>query len=298
MNLKSLRAFLHVMDEGALVHASRRMNLSQPAVSRLVNLLEEEVGVKLFYRDQKTLMPTPEADLFYPEAQRIVASLNDLPDLFRQFRSSALVPLRIVSQLRPANGLVIPALERFTHRYPDVRTTLDFHGRRELGRRVQRDKFDLGFFVTPMQITAMDLLRKFDTELQVLLPRSHPLAGRETLTSDDLIGERYIALQRGLMARDAIDRVLSEEGFKLEAFHEVNSTNTALRLVASGCGFTFSDATVLDPMYRRSTVLVPWKPSVQIALGLFAPKNQPQHAATENFLACIEELWGEIVKTR
>ena len=126
MNLKSLRAFLYVMDEGALVHASRRMNLSQPAVSRLVNLLEEEVGVKLFYRDQKTLMPTPEAELFYPEAQRIVASLDDLPDLFCQFRSSALVPLRIVSQLRAANGLIIPALGRFAEQYPEVRTTLDF----------------------------------------------------------------------------------------------------------------------------------------------------------------------------
>ncbi len=295
MNLKSLRAFLYVMDEGALVHASRRMNLSQPAVSRLVNLLEEEVGVKLFYRDQKTLMPTPEAELFYPEAQRIVASLDDLPDLFRQFRSNALVPLRIVSQLRAANGLIIPALGRFAEQYPEVRTTLDFYGRRELGRRVQRDKFDLGFFVMPMQNSAMEVLRTFETELQVLLPRSHPMAERDVLTPQDLIGERYIALQRGLMARDAIDRVLSQAGVNLDVFHEVNSTNTALRLVANESGFTFSDATVLDPLYRESTVLVPWMPSIQISLGLFAPKDQPQHAATEHFIACIEDVWHELM---
>ena len=121
------------------------------------------------------------------------------------------------------------------------------------------------------------------------------MAKRDVLTPQDLIGERYIALQRGLMARDAIDRVLSQAGVNLDVFHEVNSTNTALRLVANESGFTFSDATVLDPLYRESTVLVPWTPSIQISLGLFAPKDQPQHAATEHFIACIEDVWHELM---
>ncbi|WP_421702921.1 LysR family transcriptional regulator [Aliiroseovarius sp.] len=295
MNLKNLRAFLHVMDEGALVAASEKMHLSQPAVSRLIHLLEEEVGTKLFYRDQKTLAPTPEAELFYPEAQRVIAAVDDFPELFRQLRTNSLVPLRIISQMRSANGLVIPALVKFAHRFPEIRTTLDIHPRRELGRRVQQDKFDLGVYVVPMQVVGVELVERRETRLHVLLPKGHPLAERPLLTPADMENERYVALRRGLMAREAVDRALARSGDTLEIFHEVSSTNAALRMVAGGIGFTFSDPTVLDPGFREKVVLVPWEPEIRMDLGLYAPKNQSQHEATSDFVACLHEVWDEQV---
>ena len=75
MNIKNLRAFVLVVEEGSLVAASEKMALSQPAVSRLINLLEVDFGARLFFRDQRSLVPTPEAELFYPEARRVVSSL-------------------------------------------------------------------------------------------------------------------------------------------------------------------------------------------------------------------------------
>jgi DNA-binding transcriptional LysR family regulator len=297
MNLKNLRAFLHVMDEGALVAASRKMNLSQPAVSRLIHLLEEEIGIKLFYRDQKTLAPTPEAELFYPEAQRVVASVDDFPELFRQLRANSLVPLRVISQMRAANGLVIPALVKFAHRFPEIRTTLDIHPRRELSRRVQQDKFDIGVYVVPMQVIGVQMLERRETNLHVLLPRGHPLAQRSLLTPADMKDQRYVALRRGLIGREAVDRALARSGDTLEIFHEVSSTNAALRMVAGGIGYTFSDPTVLDPGFRASTVLVPWEPKIRMDLGLYAPKNQSQHEATSDFITCLNEVWNEQMST-
>lgn len=291
MNLKSLRAFLYVMDEGALVAAAKKMHLSQPAVSRLVQLLEEEVGAKLFYRDKKSLAPTPEAEIFYPEAQRVIASIDDFPELFRQLRSNTLVPLRIISQMRAANGLVIPALVRFANKFPEIRTTLDIHPRRELGRRVQKDRFDVGLYVVPMQVGGVELLDMRESRLQILLPKGHRLASRKQLTPKDMIGERYVALHRGLKAREAIDRALAPTGDQLEVFHEVGSTNAAHRLVAGGIGYSFSDPTVLDASFRENTVLVPWHPEVKMQLGIYGPRGTTPHEATEDFIACLHEEW-------
>lgn len=296
MNLKSLRAFLHVMDEGTLIAASKRMNLSQPAASRLIQLLEEEIGAKLFYRDQKSLAPTPEAELFYAEARNVVTSIDDFPNLFRQLRNHALVPLRVVSQLRAANGLVIPAMVRFAERAPDVRITLDIHPRRELSRRVQQEKFDVGVCVVPWQVKGVQMLEMRETTLKVLLPSGHRLADRPFLTPADLAEEKYVAIGRGLMAREAVDRVLAKTGEQLDVFHEVSGTAAAHRLVAGGMGFAFSDPTVLEPGFREDTVLVPWKPEVKMALGLFGPQSHQPHGAAADFIECLKDVWDDLME--
>ncbi|MEO9629445.1 MAG: LysR family transcriptional regulator [Paracoccaceae bacterium] len=295
MNLKSLRAFLHIIDEGTLVAASRNMNLSQPAVSRLIQLLEEEIGTKLFYRDQKSLAPTPEADLFYPEAQRVVSAIDDFPGFFQQLRDNTLVPLRILCQLRAANGLVIPAMVRFAKLYPDVRVALDVQPRHELSRSIQQAKFDVGVYVVPLQAKGIEVIEMREMPLQVLLPKGHRLAVRPYLTPKDMVEEKYVAVRRGLMAREAMDRVLARAGETLEVFHEVSGTAAAHRLVAGGIGFTFSDPTVLEPGFQDNTVLVPWQPEVKIGLGLFSPQNYTPHEATGAFLDCLKGLWDEQV---
>lgn len=293
MNLKSLRAFLHIMDEGTLVAGSNRMNLSQPAVSRLIQLLEEEIGTKLFYRDQKSLAPTPEAELFYVEAQRVISAVDEFPEFFQQLRDNTSVPLRIVSQLRAANGLVIPAMVRFSKLRPDVRISLAVHPRHELSRIIQRTKFDVGVYVVPLQVKGVEISETREMQLQVLLPKGHHLANRKFLTPKDMRGERYVAIKRGLMAREAVDRALARTGETLEVFHEVSGTAAAHRLVAGGMGFTFSDPSVLEPGFHADTVLVPWKPEVRIEIGIFGPKFDTPHNASHAFVECLKSLWDK-----
>lgn len=294
MNIKNLRAFVLVVEEGSLAAASEKMALSQPAVSRLIQLLEVDVGVPLFFRDQRTLVPTPEAELFYPDARRVVSSVEEFPKLFRELRDNRLVPLRIVSQMRCTNGLVIPALLEFAKRRPEVRFTLDIHPRRELGRRLNEERFDLCVYVSPLQVRGVELIEDRPFRLQVLLPNTHPLAGRASLSCDDLNDVNYIALKRGLMAREAVESALAKSGDRLDIYHEVSSSNAAHRLVLGGLGFTFSDPSVLEPAFREHTVLVPWDTDVGLRVGIYEMANQPRHEAANDYLACLRQLLDAI----
>lgn len=293
MNLKSLRSFLYVMDEGSLHAAAKKMFLSQPAVSRLIKLLEEELNVQLFYRDQKSLTPTHEAQLFYPEAKRVMSSVDDFPALFQRMRKSRQVPLRVICQMRASNGLVIPAIVEFGKRYPEIPISLDIHPRRELGRRLQEDKFDVGIYVMPLQVTGVELVKLREAHLQVLLPKDHHLAERPFLTPTDMVNEKYVALRRGLMAREAIDRALAKENQELEIFHEVSGTNAAHRFVAGGLGYTFSDPSVLEPNFAKQTILVPWQPEVKIDLGIYRSKYHNLHEHAEAFIECLDMVWEQ-----
>ena len=287
MNIKNLRAFVLVVEEGSLAAASVKMALSQPAVSRLINLLEADVGARLFFRDQRSLVPTPEAELFYPEARRVVSSVEKFPKLFRELRDRRLVPLRIISQMRWTNGLVIPALIDFANRRPEIRFTLDIQPRREISRRRNEEGFDLCIYVSPLKVRGVELVEDRPFRLQVLLPKDHPLAGRASLSCKDLERVNYIALKRGLMAREAIEAALAKSGETLEVFHEVSSPTAAHRLVIGGLGFTFSDPSGPEHAFREQTALVPWDTEVGLRVGVYEMENQQRHEAVSDFLDCL-----------
>lgn len=290
MNLKSLRAFIHVMDEGALTAAADKMNLSQPAVSRLIQLLEDEFCVQLFYRDRKSLQPTPEAEKFYSEAYRVVSAIDEFPAVFSQITSRSDFPLRIICHPRMVNGLVVPAIALLSEKRPDIRVRLDVHPRRELGRRIVTDGFDVGVFTVPIQVEQVTLAARRTTKLQVLLAKDHRLAHRPFLTIDDLNDEAYIALNRELVIRQSIDRSLMKQGDVLKVEHEVSVTTAAHRMAVSGMGFTLTDALVLENEFLDVGTLVPLRPDVNIDAGFYLPKDRAEDARAIEFIACLNDI--------
>ena len=89
MNLRSLKVFALVMEEGTLARAADTMHLSQSAASRLLHLLEAEFDVRLFRRDNRRLIPTEAAERFYPEALRILSQIDALPQFMHPIESAA-----------------------------------------------------------------------------------------------------------------------------------------------------------------------------------------------------------------
>ena len=269
------------------------MNLSQPAVSRLIKLLEDEIGAKLFHRNQKSLGPTREAEIFYPEALKIISAIDDFPTLFEQLRSNTLVPFRVVSQVRTAHGVVIPAARKFAEKYPEIQINLEILPRRELSRSVMEHQIDVAVHIVPFPVKGLKLLSVEQLSLHVLLPKNNPLANEEFLTPDQLSGERYVALKRGMIARDMVDRELAKTGQRLRVFHQVSGMDAAHQFVAYGMGYTFSDNTAIPVSLRDQVVLVPWKPHMNMQLGIYGPEGSNLHEATPNFIKCIESVIAE-----
>lgn len=297
MKLAYLRAFVAVVEHGSLAAACQVLHLSQPAASRLIRLLEDEFGVALFYRGQRRLVPTPQGRLFYPRAQRVLETVDEFPGLFERPETRARLPLRIVCQSRTANGLVLPALERFASVRPDVRFTFDTHDLNPSARLSPPPadmRFDAAVYVVPMPADDVRLTAARTLPLDVVLPIGHPLADHAALTPADLAGERYIALRRGLITRDIIDRELARVGERLDSHHEVSHTGAALRLVAAGLGYMLVDATAREPWSTGHVVAIPFEPRIQIDLGVYVPAQAPVHEATEAFATCITDVWNAL----
>ena len=267
MNLRSLRVFAELIEAGTLRAAATRVNLSQSAASRLLSLLEAELGVALFLRERRRLVPTAEAEALYPEARRILGQVEALPLVVAE----AAPALRVICHPRLLEGLVLPAIARLVGEAPaaDRRVRLEAAPRRELARRILSGRHDVVVATLPLPGVAAPDRTLGAAPLGILLPRAHRLVTRPVLGLSDLVDEPYVALDETTVIRATVDAALARRGTSLNPAHEVSTGAAAYRLVAAGLGFTFADRVALDPRLAADVALVPWDVEVRVAVGVF-----------------------------
>ncbi|UOA29328.1 HTH-type transcriptional regulator CysL (plasmid) [Pseudosulfitobacter sp. DSM 107133] len=290
MNIRALRLFVEIMDRLTLSRASEKLNISQPAASRLIRLLEEELGEPLFTRERKRLHPTPEAEALMPEAVRILQSIDNLPAVLAQSRRKEIAPLRVLCLPRIVDGLVLPVLARVHQEEQTRRFNVDVCPRREFGRRLLYGGYDVGVSSLPIPVEGLETRRLARAVLQVMVPRKNPLADRENLTIADLRTEQYIALNRHSAIRTAVDAALLRDGHGLEVTHEVSTSDVAYWFVRNGMGFTFADPASVTSEIRRDVALVPCNLDVGFEIAFFLPKAEKTHECLEPFMSQLVEL--------
>ena len=267
MNLRALRLFAELMDRGTLTRAADALHLSQSAASRLVALLEAELGTPLFVRERRRMVPTPAAATLQSEALRILSQIDALPDTLR---AGAAAPLRILCQTRLVPGLAVPAIAARAAAAgaagggtPPIR--LEAAPRRELARRVAAGRHDLLLATLPLPVEGVEVEPIGTVPLGVLLPRAHRLAERAALSVDDLAGLPYVALDRTTVIRRTIDMGARPLPAPLI---EVSTGSAAYRLVADGVGFTFADRIAVEPELWDRVVLRPWTERIDVTIGV------------------------------
>jgi DNA-binding transcriptional LysR family regulator len=291
MNIKALRAFRAIVTEGSVVGASRAMNLSQPAVSRLLALLEAELRLPLFHRVRRRMILTEEGRAFVREAGRILANLDEIPRIADEIRSSRVKRLRVVTMPRAALSVVCPAVANLTREHPDVEISLDLRTRRDLELWIGGKEYDIGFGNVPVLHPSVRSIPLVRVRLELLLPVGHPLSRRERLTVEDLAGEAVIAQFPGLLLRKQMDELFHASEMHISYRLQTSSSQMASHLVANGAGVTIIDrlsAATLDP---REVVLRPLDPERWVSFGVILPKNDETEPLTE---LMIEYLRREI----
>lgn len=264
MNLRALRVFVGLMDDGTLTRSAGRMNLSQSAASRLLSVLEAELGAALFVREKRRMHPTPAADALYPEAVRILAQVGALPELVT--RASAPPPLRVICQTRLVPGLAVPTLARFATSHAGHRVRLESAPRRELARRLLAGRHDVAIATVPLPIEGIETEPLGTLPLGFLMRSDHPLAGRQALEAADLAQTPYIALDESTVVRRMVDGA-NPSALPAPAI-EVSTGSAAYRLVAEGLGFTIADSLAVDPELWKRLTLVPWRGAPNLTIGV------------------------------
>jgi DNA-binding transcriptional LysR family regulator len=191
-NLRSLEIFISVAEALSFAAAARRLGLSTSATGKAVGSLEARLGVRLLNRTTRRVSLTPEGELLYSRALRMQEDWRDTEALLSGSSARPQGALRISL---PAIGyrLLLPHLQAFTHRYPDIRLDLDCDDRI---RDVVADGFDLAIRSGVLPDSTL-LSRKLTAFKFSLCASPAYLAQHGTPSSvDDLVAHRTIRFRR------------------------------------------------------------------------------------------------------
>lgn len=188
MDLRQLRYFLALMEHRSFVRAADAMGITQPAFSRSIQGLEQELGCQLVDRASKDLRPTPEGQVVQQHALSLVRGASNLSHEIQRMTKLDAGELHFGCGPAPAAKLVPETLSHFMQRHPRVRVRFEVNNWEHLSRSLSRDEIE--FFIADSRQFEADP----DFQIRPLTPRpglfycrpGHPLLAKESLSTNDL----------------------------------------------------------------------------------------------------------------
>ena len=286
MNLKALRAFHLIVERGSLAAAASDLYLSQPAVSRLVALLEEELDLRLFNRAGRSLSMTKDGAAFYEATTHILAGLEEIPRIAKDIQTSN-KQLQLITTFRIAQGVVSPAVALMRKENPKLRFRVDVLSRIDLDNLIGMRRFDLAIASLPVthSLVAIDNRPLFKVRLEAVLPKDHALASRSHVTASDLGDQELIGLWQDQLWRKQMDEFMRSSGRSAKYVVETRSSLMACQMASDGAGIAILDRLSARGLDLRGVEFRPLEPALWIAFGYFHQGSEP---LTGNALSFID----------
>lgn len=287
MELRHLRYFVTVVEEMHFRRAAERLFIVQPALSKQIKALEDELGTQLLNRNRRSVSLTDAGSAFYEEAVAVLRRTEIAKERARATGKGLTGQLSIGFIQPTLFGLLQHTLISFRGQYPDVRLRAVEGSTRECLERTTRGELDCAFVRLPTE-PRQDLLVEVvsQEEVTVALPDSHPLAARDDLDLADLAGEDLILIERHLEPAlyDTYIAACADAGFSPRVGHTVTSTWAALGLIAGGLGVGFAPISAHAASPRGVTFrrLRRRAPRLTVGLVWLAKGHTP---VLDNFLA-------------
>ena len=238
--LKQLRGFCQAARLGSISRAAERVMSSQPAISLQVRMLEEELGVLLFERRGPRISLTRVGERLYQLAMPLVEGMDRLHDVFAERHHGVSSDFLRIGAGQTSAAYVLPEfLKRFREQFPGIRVDV------RTGTGQQRlnwlRAYELDLVLAAMDIPPPDLefCPIFDSELVLITPDDHPLAGRESLEVEEVAGHAFIGHASTQYVRQATEVILRLHGVKPNIVVEVDGWSAITTYVAAGMGISF-----------------------------------------------------------
>lgn len=292
MDLKSLRYFLAIAEEGSISAAAESLNLSQPNISRQMALLEKELGAKLFERGSRRIVLTEEGMLLRRRAVEILQLADTAVTEIGSAGKDVIGTVRIGCGETDAMRVVARAIRRFSETHPMVRFELHSGNAEDVSDLLERGLVDFGVLIEPTDKTRYDYL-SFPTDIRwgALVRRDDPLARLYGVSPSDISGRRVI-VSRQNMAANGISGWMGPDFPEPDVVATYNLLFNASLLVSEGVGIALCLEGIVNTSGDSDLVFVPFEPELRVGMSLVWKKNSVQGRAQRLFLDGLREFFG------
>jgi len=288
-NLKSLECFRTIIDAGSVTAAGKRLNLTQPAVSRLLGLLECRIGVELFNRRNGRLIPTDEALVLYKEVDIALQSIERVSELAKNLCNANFGELTIVAPPSFAEGILSDVISRFLTEHPNLRIRLDSQSVEKARDMVALRAVDCGFIKLPADYPGISCTPMTRSRTVCALSVRHPLSKKKTINVKDLQNEPLILLGKGRVSRLQIDQAFREAVVKMNVRVETHTVGAACAIARHGIGIAIVNEMLALQYVDREIVLREFSPRIDHEYAFMTSMETPMNRVTRRFFEhCLD----------
>jgi DNA-binding transcriptional LysR family regulator len=246
MELRQLKYFVAVAEELQFSSASRKLLVSQPALSQQIKLLETELGVDLFIKVQRQIYRkvalTQEGEAFLKDAQKIL-QLCDKAKMQIQSRAFSKKTLKLGTYRLLVEQRILDTLALFSDNFPDLDVQIvELPTFLNIQEALLDETIDFGISVLPLHYKELDSILLKKSELSVILPKNHVLAQQNKLTLEQLHQERWIEINASFHPIfEEVEKLCIKAGFnrRPNIVQEVSSLEIMAQFVGMGKGIAF-----------------------------------------------------------
>lgn len=274
MNARQLEIFRAIMRSGTLTAAAQLLHVSQPAVSKVLRHMEDQLGYRLFERAGGRLQPTPEAELLFADADRVFREIEAVRDLAIRIRERRVGMIRIGASAPPVFSVLPGALGAFQGRHPEVRVVLRALPAEELSEAMLVGEVDLGLTLSTIRLPQVRTEVLATTPIVALLQAGSPLARHPVIRPQDLTEERLISYGSHADMGPLLDDAFQRAGLVRQVRTEISMAISALPLVQAGLGVALVDGML--PWHSFPGVVArPFEPRLLMSLSMVTSGARP-----------------------
>jgi DNA-binding transcriptional LysR family regulator len=296
LNLRQVEAFKAVIEQGTVSRAAEVLNVSQPAISKLIAHLEEDIDLSLFERIKGRLAPTPYGMRLYEEVDRIFAGLRQVENAVDAIRRDEQGRLLIGVMPALSGSFIERATTGFLARQPGVFCSVQSRSSQWITEGLVTRKLDVGLVIAPIDNPYVVTEPLMGHPVVCIAPLDHPLAGKTVVTPQDLIGVPFISFDPESHTSQRVVGTLDAHGVVPNTVMVVNVSPTLCEFVAAGVGVSLVHPLIVGGLRDRLAIRR-FEPAIQLDFHLCRISDSRNARLVDAFLAATREAATEISRS-
>lgn len=290
MQIETLKVFCDLVESKSFSRSAVRNFITQSAVSQQVKNLESRFETQLLRRDGKSVTPTPAGRIFYERSRNILDSFERMQLELKSIGQDMAGSVRVATIYSVGLYEISIVVKTFLRIYPKVNLHVEYINGSRVYEDCLRGAVDLGIVTYPEPRKGLQIIRLPADKLVLICAPDHPLAKRHHVDIRKLNGQNYIAFEKGIASRRALDRIFQENETKVRIVMEFDNIETIKRSVEIGAGISIVPLlSVQKEVQGGSLIQVNFSDkSFYRPLGIIIRSNHPLSPAARKFIELMQ----------
>ncbi|MEE9220384.1 MAG: selenium metabolism-associated LysR family transcriptional regulator [candidate division NC10 bacterium] len=269
MNLSQLKAFLAVAQDRSFSRAAEKLYLTQPAVSKQIQALEEALGMRLFDRVGRSILLTQAGNILHDHAHIAFQTLEEARETINQLRGLQRGHLRISAASTIGTYMLPQPLGELKAQFPGIEISLAITNKARVVQQVLSHEVELGFVGPPVEPAELEMEEYLLDELVLIMAPTHRLAREESVGVAELVEEVFILREQGSGTREIMEEELGRVRVSLKKAMELGSTEAIKQAVAANLGVSIVSKFAISLEILQGRLAVARLPELNLRRQLF-----------------------------